>query len=255
MKAWHWMSMELMKLSSVIESGKIIRNKGSSKQEDMPYEMAFIDESYLCDIMALQDVIIHNLSDKEIFRTHPEAYFEDHLKVDNSVIGIFTSDGLVAYNVLYFPGMNEDNFGSDIGLSSDELDKVVHLATVAVHPAYRGNSLQKRMEGFHLKMIQEIGDGHVCCMVSPKNRHSLQNILSNGLVIKALKIKFDQRLRFIMHKDLSRPSIIGPEEIKINSSNIDGQINLLRLGFMGFRVARLPEGFEIIYGRDCASAI
>jgi len=242
-------------MTSVIEEGKISRNKGSPEQEEVFYEMAFIDESSLADIMALQGVIIHNLADKEIFRTHSADYFRDHFRVDNSVIGTFTKDGLIAYNVLYFPGMKEDNFGSDIGLPVDELSNVVHLATVAVHPAYRGNSLQKKMEGVHLRMVQEMGYEHVCCMVSPKNRPSLQNILSNGLVIKALKIKFDQRLRFIMHKNLSRPSIIGTEEIRINSSNIDGQVDLLKQGFLGFQVIRLSDGFEIAYGKDCASLI
>lgn len=129
-------------MTSVIEAGKISRNKGSPEHQEVFYEMAFIDESSLMDIMALQGVIIHNLADREIFRTHSMDYFRDHFKVDNSVIGTFTEDGLIAYNVLYFPGMKEDNFGSDIGLTRDELSKVVHLATVAVHPAYRGNSLQ-----------------------------------------------------------------------------------------------------------------
>jgi len=60
------------------------------------------------------------------------------------VIGIFTDDGLIAYNVLYFPGVDGDNFGTDIALPSDELDKVVHLETVAVHPAFRGTRSRER---------------------------------------------------------------------------------------------------------------
>ena len=239
-------------MSSVIEAGRIKKNKGSILQEDVCYEMRFMDEDDLEDMMALQEIIVQNLSDKEIFRTHAPDYFLDHFKVENSVIGTFTDDGLIAYNVLYFPGVDGDNFGTDIDLPSDELDKVVHMETVAVHPAFRGNSLQRKMGGVHLRTIQEMGYEHVCCMVSPKNHPSLQNIFSNGLVIKALKIKFGWRLRYIMHRNLLRPSAIGSEEIRINSFNIEGQVDLLQKGFLGFQMIKLADGFEISYGKDYA---
>lgn len=74
-------------------------------------------------------------------------------------------------------------------------------------------------------------------------------MFSHGLIIKALKVKFDWRLRYIMHKKLSCPSIIGPEEFRIKSSDIEGQIGLLQLGFLGFRLVELPDGFEVSYAR------
>jgi len=236
-------------MSSSIKAGIIKRNKNQPSQLDMQYEMRFMDESNLRDIMVLQEIIVHSLADKEIFRTHSSDYFQDHFQIENSTVGVFTEDGLVAYSILYFPGEREDNFGSDINLPHDELTKVVHLATVAVHPAYRGNSLQSLMHGIHLEVVKRMGYEHVCCMVSPKNKPSLQNILSHGLIIKALKLKFDLRLRYIMHKNLTSPSIIGPEEIRISSSDIEGQINLLKRGFLGFRLVELSDGFEVSYGR------
>jgi ribosomal protein S18 acetylase RimI-like enzyme len=242
-------------MSSIIEAGRIKKNKGSILQEDVCYEIRFMDEDDLKGMMALQEIIVQNLSDKEIFRTHAPDYFLDHFKVENSMIGIFTDDGLIAYNVLYFPGVDGDNFGTDIDLPSDELDKVVHMETVAVHPAFRGNSLQRKMGDVHLRTIQEMGYKHVCCTVSPKNHSSLQNIFSNGLVIKALKIKFGWRLRYIMHKNLLRPNAIGPEEIRINSINIEGQLDLLQKGFLGFQMIKLADGFEISYGKDYAATI
>ena len=52
-------------------------------------------------------------------------------------------------NVLFFPGVDGDNFGTDIDLPNDELDKVVHLETVAVHPAF----WSRLPEGCKLKMF------------------------------------------------------------------------------------------------------
>ncbi len=238
-------------MSSLIKAGIIKRNKNLPSQQNIGYEMRFMDESHLKDIMRLQDIIIHSLADKEIFRTHSTDYFKEHFQIRNSTIGAFTDEGLIAYSVLYFPGEREDNFGTDINIPRDELRRVVHLATVAVHPAYRGNSLQSMMQGVHIEIAQKMDYEHACCMVSPKNRPSLQNMFSHGLIIKALKIKFGWRLRYIMHKNLQRPNMVGPEEVRINGSNIEGQINLLNRGLHGFRLIKLAEGFDVSYGRAC----
>ncbi len=85
----------------------------------------------------------------------------------------------------------EDNLGRDIGLSEREQKKVVHLQAAAVHPAYRGNGLQRRMTSAHLKVIENLGYEHVFCTVSPKNPVSLGNVFSCGFVINALKPEFE----------------------------------------------------------------
>ena len=239
-------------MSSLIRVGVINRNRNSNMQQDMQYEMGFLEENHLMDIVKLQDIISHSLADKEIFRTHSPDYFVNHFQTKNSIIGTFTEDGLIAYSILYFPGDREDNFGVDISLHRDELDKVVHMASVAVHPAYRGNSLQRIMQGIHLEVAKEMGYEHACCMVSPKNPSSLMNIFSHGLIIKALKLKFDQRLRYIMHKHLKDPDILYPEEFRINSSDVEGQVGLLNRGYIGFRMNELTKGFSISYGRNLA---
>ena len=48
-------------MSSVIEAGRIKRNRGSILQEDVSYEMMFMDEDDLDDMMALQEIIVQNL--------------------------------------------------------------------------------------------------------------------------------------------------------------------------------------------------
>jgi ribosomal protein S18 acetylase RimI-like enzyme len=248
-------------MPSLLRAGVLRKNRNFPMQKNAPYEnthhekmryeMRFLDWSHLQDVVKLQEIVIHNLSDKEIFRTHPPKYFLEHFKMENSIIGVFTNDGLIAYSVLYFPGERKDSFGIDIGLERDELDKVVHLATVAVHPAYRGNSLQKQMQGIHLDTAMQLGYEHACCMVSPKNRASLQNIFSHGLNIKALKLKFDKRRRYILHRHLLSPRLDCHEEFRIRSSDLDAQIGLLNMGYLGFRMVEMPAGFSISYGRSC----
>lgn len=242
-------------MSPTIETGRIKRKKNTHSQEDVYYEIRFLDETYLNEIIYLQETIIHNLPDKEIFRQHSINYIRDHFNKENSVIGIVTEDGLIAYNILYFPGIDGDNFGADIKLSKEELNKVAHIETVAVHPDYRGNSLQKRMEEIHLKVIKELGYIHVCCTVSPKNLPSIRNLFSNGLIIKGIKIKFGDRLRYIMHRDILNPIAIGPDEIRVSSLNIEYQRDLLNRGFFGYRIIELLDGFGICYGKEQVSEL
>jgi ribosomal protein S18 acetylase RimI-like enzyme len=233
----------------MIEYGNIKRHKGSLLQGELSYEMRFVDESNLYEMMNLQEIVIHHLADKEIFRSHSADYFQEHLQIEKSAIGVFCQDELIAYNILSFPGVCNDNFGLDINLPKDDLPNVVHLATIAVHPDFRGNSLQSKMQSAHLRIIANLGYNHVCCMVSPKNRPSLENILSQGLIIKALKIKFQWRLRYIMHKNLLNPCLIGPDVVRMDSKDILGQINLLNRGFHGFYLSKLSDGFEIHYAK------
>lgn len=242
-----------MQMYYSISSGIIKKNKGQPFQQDMQYEIRFIDESNLRDVINLQNIIINSLQDKEIFRRRQKNFFREHLMMEYAALGTFTDDGLIAYSFLYFPEDRENNFGVDINLTEEEMMSVVHLATVAVHPAYRGNSLQSRMQGLHLEVAHRLGYEHALCMVSPKNRPSLQNMFSQGFIIKALKIKFDGLLRYIMHKNLSCPSIIGPEEARIKSSDIEGQIGLLKQGLIGFRLLQLSDCHHISYGREMAS--
>jgi hypothetical protein len=201
-------------------------------------------------MMDLQKMVIHHLADKEIFRTHSADYFLEHLQKEKRTIDVFCHDELIAYNILSFPGYGKDNFGLDINLPKEDLPNVVHLATIAVHPDFRGNSLQSKMQNAHLRMMADLGYNYVCCMVSPKNRPSLQNILSQGLIIKALKIKFQWRLRYILHKNLLEPHSIGHDVVRMDSKDIPGQINLLNQGFRGFHLSSLSDGFEIHYAKS-----
>jgi L-amino acid N-acyltransferase YncA len=236
-------------MSSLIETGWIKRNKGSPSEEHVGYEMRFVDEMGLKEVVNLQETVAMNLPDPEIFRSHPVEEFGALFRIERSVIGIFTEEGLIAYSIIHLPGEGEENLGKDIAIPAEEQKSLAHLQATVVHPIYRGNSLQRRMAGAHVKVIKDLGSEHVCCTISPKNPASLRSILSCGFVVRGLKIKFGWMLRYIMYKNVLRPLIISPEEVWMRSSEIQGQIDLLNRGFLGFKMAKLPEGYEICYGR------
>ena len=236
----------------MIEVGRLKRNKGSCLEEDVSYEMDFLKEDRLSEILELQDIIIKALPDLELFWTHPIDYFREVFEVERSVIGVSTETGLTAYSLIYAPRESKaqeacKNLGTDIGLSKEDLKKVSHLQATVVHPDYRGNSLQRRMAKQHLKVLKEMSYEHILCTISPKNPMSLRNILMCGFVIMGLKRKFNGWWRYIMYKNVLSPVSFDSDEVKIDSLDIAGQIDLISRGYIGCRMQMHPNGFSVIY--------
>ena len=251
----------------LIDTGMIKRHEAdysrtAQKAKYFRFEMKFLQADSFPDLMELQSVIAANLPCPEIFMLHNEKDMRETFHLERSVIGITTEEGLIAYSIIRIPGLADDNLGRDINLPQGELLKVVHLQAAAVHPAYRGNGLQRKLAAAHLQVIEEMGYEHVCCTVSPKNPISLGNILSCGLVIEGLCPKMQGWWRYIMHKNILHPNLIDREgsvdmeesgvcrnEMKIPISDIEGQLELLKRGFKGNKVSIIAKGAEVFYAK------
>jgi ribosomal protein S18 acetylase RimI-like enzyme len=234
-------------IDSLIAIGRIEKRKMGEPSEEVGYQMRFLDINSIDDVIKLQEIMAKALPDKEIFRLTTPEEFRDLLALQRSVIGVLTEDGLIAYNIVSFPGRDGDNFGADIGLAPEELEKVAHLKAVVVHPAYRGNQLQRRLATAHQEVLRYLGYRHVCSTVSPKNAVSIQNHFANGFVIKCLKVKYGDRLRYIMYKNIFCTFVPGPEVVWIESTDTDGQKMLIDRGFAGFEIQIQNDGWRIMY--------
>jgi hypothetical protein len=225
-----------------------------SSREDLLFEMEFLDEESMQEMIGLQDLILGLLPHPEIFFPHDKDYFQKIFQHDRSVIGVKAKDRLAAYSIIRIPGHEEDNLGRDIGLADDELARVAHLQATVVHPAFRGNGLQRKMAATHLRVIEDLGFKHVCCTVSPKNPTSLANIICSGLVIKDLRPKFGDWWRYIMYRNLAWPKDLRETleigEKAIMGSDLLGQRSLIRDGFVGFRTIMQPQGFVVFYAKN-----
>ncbi|MCK9565310.1 MAG: GNAT family N-acetyltransferase [Methanothrix sp.] len=195
----------------LIDTGMVGGHGASARQmageaEYSRFDMKFLQAGSLPDLMSLQSVIAANLPCPEIFMLHEEKFFQEIFRLERSVIGVTTEEELIAFSIIRIPGLSDDNLGRDINLPEEELTKVAHLQAAAVHPAYRGNGLQRKLTSAHLRVIEEMGYEHVCCTVSPKNPVSLSNYLSCGLVIEGLRPKMQGWCRYILHKNIKEAS-------------------------------------------------
>lgn len=244
------------------------------------FEIKFLDYGCMAEILKLQDLVAANLPCKEIFILHEEEYFRQVLSLDRSALGVFAGGQLIAFSIIRFPGLTSENLGRDINLHEKDLGGVAHLQAAAVHPAHRGHGLQRKLTLAHLDVIEELGYDHACCTVSPKNPISLGNYLSCGLLIEGLCPKKHGWWRFILHKKIERkggPNLQNASDIQkganmqeqVNMTNkwkmkescaqrmeswtsvsdIQGQLDLIKRGFKGFKITARPEGVQVFYGR------
>jgi ribosomal protein S18 acetylase RimI-like enzyme len=234
--------------------------------------MKYLDTGSLEDLMELQNIVAASLPCPEIFILHEDEYFKEALCLDRSVLGITADEKLIAFSVIRIPGLSHENLGRDINLDM-ELGNVAHLQAAAVHPAYRGNGLQRKLTLAHLDVILEMGYQHACCTVSPKNPISLGNYLSCGLKIEGLCPKRNGWWRFILHKKILQANpfpgtnciermqakdgdhsasqrkkrAIAVREIAI--LDIEGQLDLLGKGFKGFGISSNSDSIAVSYAR------
>ncbi|MDD2836154.1 MAG: hypothetical protein PHY05_08380 [Methanothrix sp.] len=211
----------------------------------LPFDMKFLDAGSLAELLELQNIIAANLPFPEIFMLHDEEYLRDVFSRDHSAIGVRVGEMLIAFSIIRIPGLAHDNLGRDINLPEEELGKVAHLQAAAVHPAYRGHGLQRKLTFAHLNVIEELGYEHACCTVSPKNPVSLGNYLSCGLAIEGLRPKMHGWWRFILHRNIRQANQLGIEQKRIAISDIAGHLDLLSKGFKGFRISPQCEGKQV----------
>lgn len=155
----------------------------------------------------LEDVNkIHNLmtyiddiiKDDAIFDLDDLDFVRRHIKETGFTVGVFDGDKLVAFLIVRIPKEAEDNLAFDLEI--EEIDKVVHMESLGVHPNYRGRALQRKMIKFAEKKLDKDNYKYLTCTVSPKNIYSLRNFQSLGYEIELKAKKYDGYQRYILKK-------------------------------------------------------
>ncbi len=216
--------------------------------------MKFLDEHYLAKIMNLEEIIVNNLSDPELYEFVPIEFMKNQFRKEGRIIGVISEENVVAFRVLHFPATAAlavdaaENYGIDLNIPEDELDKVAHLEVTVVHPAYRGHSLALKMNRHAINTAKNLNYSHICLTVSPKNYANVITLFKLGFVIKELKKKYGGKLRYIFYQNLKNPVIINlHEKIVINISDIHKQKEVLRQGFYGYKIRKNVDELEIVY--------
>ena len=160
-----------------------------------------LDESYVDEILKLQDEIVKGLEVKEFYAETDREMFLNCIKNTGKVVGCITEDNeLIAVGSYESYGYDEENYGYDLGIKGEDLLDVGQLEATIVRGDYRGNKLQDKLceilEGFGVAENKKI----LAATVAPDNKYSLNTVLNRGFTIEEEKMKYGGYRRYVLKK-------------------------------------------------------
>jgi GNAT superfamily N-acetyltransferase len=212
------------------------------------YEIKFLNEIHLDQILYLQNIVTKNLSDPTSYYVEPVEFFRKQLIIENSAIGFFHKHQLVGFNMATFPGLEEDNMGLGFGFETKELLQVAQIGPAAVHPNYRNKKIFSKLAKEHIEVIKKLGYAHIFLTVAPNNYPTIRIFIDNGFVIKQIKTKFNNLLRYILHLDIKNSVNQSQYSVRIPHTDIESQKFMINLGFYGYDVLKNDNGFDLVFG-------
>lgn len=172
------------------------------KEEAQDYLIRFARYSDLGRVNSIMDRMESQIDDTNIFVSDDEDFIRNHIRDEGFIVVAGHSNKVVAFLIVRFPAMNEDNLGRDLGMDEDDLMKVCHMESVIVLDKHRGNALQQKLIGYSEPIAHAMGYPHAMATVSPDNPHSLENFLAMGYEAVMRKVKYDGVERIILKKEL-----------------------------------------------------
>lgn len=198
------------------------------------------------DIFRIQDIVLGSLENNNFLSPLTKEEYEGSI-ANRLMVGVFVEEELIAFRALALPEIDEHHLGFDIGLQAEQLDKVVYQEITNVHPDYRGFGLQKKLGNIAMELLDATTYTHVCATVAPFNIASLKDKLSQGMVIGALKKKYEDMLRYVFYKKLHEERKAGSEVLQIHMGDTEKQQQLLADGWIGTSILQKDEDWYVTY--------
>jgi ribosomal protein S18 acetylase RimI-like enzyme len=224
-------------MRSILSSGYLKQEKPGAQTRTRKFFITRLNEKHLPKIMALQQVIVEHLGKSDLFHSFTYDFMKQHVERKGIVLGVFVNDRLAAFRNLYYPDPWDKrwNLGIDIGLAEAQLNHVVNLQMVCVHPHFRGNALASKMNTIALELLREKGTHHhVCATVSPKNIWNIPVLLGSGFHIARLKKKYGGKIRYVVYQNLRETqSFDDSTSIRVPLQDLYTQKRLFGAGFRG----------------------
>lgn len=203
----------------------------------------------LSAIEAVQLTVIADLDEDSHYQPLTTQEFMKLLS-DQTIIGAFHKNALIAFRALLIPPLDDEHLGRDIGFREDELDRIIYQEVTNVDPSYRGYRLQQNLGKLLMEELsQDERFDLVCATVAPFNIPSLKDKFALGLRIAGLKPKYGGKLRYIFMKELHAGWRPLGETAWLEMNDTDGQVELLNSGWYGTSMKRIDETWLVQYER------
>ena len=216
------------------------------KVGEKEYIVRVLTVKHLESILRLQHIVLQVIENDNFLSPLTLEEFEDSI-AHNLMIGAFVDNELIAFRALALPPIDHYHLGYDIGLSSEQLEKVVYHEITYVHPDYRGFGLQKKLGVIVMELLDASTYTYICATVAPFNIASLKDKLSQGMVIGALKKKYGGLLRYVFYKKLHVVRDSGDNFLEIPMDAIEKQQQLITEGWIGTAIFQKESNWYVTY--------
>lgn len=214
---------------------------------ETPFFVTILNLQHLQEIEKLQLQVYESLPDQSILQPLSTEEFDYILSGNGMMIGAYVGEELIAFRALLNPPVDDEHLGYDCGIAEEEFHKVLYQEISNVSPAYRGYGLQKTLAQVVMGHIDLEKYDYVCSTVKPYNIPSLKDKFSQGLVVKGLKIKYVDKLRYIFYKDLRQELPIFTDKKTITMDDTVGQQQLLKQGYIGTSMYEDQNDWFVVY--------
>lgn len=162
-----------------------------------------LDLSYIDQIIELQEIIMQDLDDKQLYAPTEREEFIEYFQKGAKIIGYLNEEEeLIAMAVYIKKGYDKGNYGYDLDLEGENLLKVGQVESTVVRSDYRGNGLQRIL----CEKIEDIAKNEkvklLTSTASPYNKYSVNTFEKLGYKIKKEKIKYGGLRRYVLAKEL-----------------------------------------------------
>lgn len=237
-------------MGTLLEKVSIRKYRGASVPA-ISGDIVLLDETdaeVLHAIVKLQNVA-ESVSANDCFHVCTFAFLQENLFKNGRILGVFVDTELIAFRVTHFPHQSRESLGLDLSFPRDMLEYIAHLSGIVVHPDYWGNGLAYRMTSRTLALLKDFGYTHICSTVFPQNFHSLANLFRFGFHVEKLAMKYGNKLRYILYKNLDEQTMIEPAPyVSVLSTDMDKAAQVLQNGFVGYAAEGNMLEFAVLFG-------
>lgn len=207
-----------------------------------------LTEKQLSELIALQEKVISVLERPEFLQPLSEEEFLNILKGNGMLAGAFSDGRLIAFRAMLDPGDDDEHLGVDVGIREQELSSVLYSEVSCVDPEFRGNGLQTTLGRWLMKRTENYR--YICTTVAPFNIPSLKDKFALGMKIGALKMKYGQKLRYVLWEDLQQEGAADiQEEQSVPMEDTKRQQTLIADGWTGNRIEQRAGVWHTVYVR------
>ena len=214
---------------------------------ETPFYVTQLRPTHIPVIEKLQQEVYESLPDQSILQPLTTEEFEYILQGNGLMIGAYVEDELIGFRALLNPPIDDEHLGYDCGIAEDQLHRVLYQEISNVSPNYRGYGLQKTLATIVMKEIDLTSYDYVCSTVKPYNIPSLKDKFSQGLLIKGLKVKYVDKLRYIFYKDLQHEQPLYTEKTAVLMRDTELQQQLLKMGYTGTAMYEEQNDWFVVY--------